>query len=234
MQYELSIKAVCEKTGIIPSRLVDFEDGKALPSLEQLQKLASVFHTTIAALFLETDAKIYSMPYKDSIKDHKLANPILARFAIGDWSGDGHKECNDVTFQVNYPICDIQNAYKESCKLTGVQFNHGKNYITSNGEYVYNQILTEYDEPFITPEQTAILKKFHVITDEIINKLQLKELDDNELIVDDVKQFITILIRFISLSMPDDFVASHVNENKIPYINGHGSDLNVQFGYGIY
>lgn len=233
-QCGLSIDTICEKTGIIPSRLIDFETSKALPSLEQLQKLASMFHTTIAALFLETDAKIYSMPYKDRIKDHKLANPIPAKFAIGDWSGDGHRESDDVIFQVNYPICDIQDAYKESCKLTGVQFNHGKNYSTPNGEYAFNQILTEYGEPFITPEQTAILKKFHVITDEIINKLRLREIDDNEFIVDDVKQFVTILIRFISLSMPDDFVASHVNENRIPYINGHGSDLNVQFGYGIY
>ena len=174
------------------------------------------------------------MSYKDSIKNHKLAKPILTKLAIGDWSGDGHKQSDDIIYHVNYPVRDIQNAYKESCKLTGVQFHHGKNYITPGGEFLYDQILTEYGESHITPEQTTILKKFHVITDEIMHELQLKEISDNEILIEEAKDLATIIMRFIVLSMPDDFIAAQQEKEDIPAINGYQGDLNVQFGYGIY
>jgi hypothetical protein len=56
------------------------------------------------------------------IKDHKFI--IL----IGDWSSDGHGKSESFVLNGNYPVKMLRQAYKDSCKLTGVQFNHNYNY----------------------------------------------------------------------------------------------------------
>jgi len=42
---------------------------------------------------------------------------------LGDWSDDGHGKYEKVLVEVNKTIEEVQNAYKNSCKLTGISFN---------------------------------------------------------------------------------------------------------------
>ena len=47
---------------------------------------------------------------------------------LGDWSGDGHGISEKVLIESNVSAQEIQEAYKASCKLTGVSFNHNNDY----------------------------------------------------------------------------------------------------------
>jgi hypothetical protein len=48
--------------------------------------------------------------------------------SIGDWSIDGHEKYDMFVFEANYPVETLQQSYKDSCKLTGIQFNSDQNY----------------------------------------------------------------------------------------------------------
>ena len=113
-QCGLSIDAICEKTGIIPSRLVDFEDGEALPSLEQLQKLASVFHTTITTLFLETDAT-YLAPKSDTKQKPKIQTCRSAARPLHNRQKDHSPKCSNPERTRIHPDRKITKKDCENC-----------------------------------------------------------------------------------------------------------------------
>ena len=54
---------------------------------------------------------------------------INVKLTIGDWSGDGHEKYDIFVYQVNYPVDIIQQSYKDSCKLTGIQFNENDKFV---------------------------------------------------------------------------------------------------------
>ena len=43
------------------------------------------------------------------------------KLVIGDWSGDGHGQSEEFVFETNKTVEEIGQAYKDSCKLTGLQ-----------------------------------------------------------------------------------------------------------------
>ncbi len=47
---------------------------------------------------------------------------------LGDPSQDGHSQYDKVLFEVNKTLEEVQQAYKDSCKLTGISFNHSYDY----------------------------------------------------------------------------------------------------------
>lgn len=162
----------------------------------------------------------------------KLKHAIFTKLTIGDWSKDGHGCSDDIYYKVNYAVDDIQNGYKESCRQTGVQFNHNTDY-TGLGKK-YDNIWTEYNDESIHPEDVKLLKKHNILTDEFISDHYLIENDGfvSGFAPEDAAD---LIMTFIAYSMPKDFVWVKVEKPDIKAINGWWDEnLNHQFGYGLY
>lgn len=41
------------------------------------------------------------------------------KLVLGDWSDDGNGKTEEFILEVNKTVAEIQEAYKQSCKLTG-------------------------------------------------------------------------------------------------------------------
>ena len=156
------------------------------------------------------------------------------RLTLGDWSCDGHNISDQFVYFSNKPVKEIQDAYKTSCKLTGLSFNHNEDYTGLNlswnhPETADRKICTEYEDSEISPLAKRILMEHGINSDGI--------LASNDF--DPVQSFIEIWIEFVKLSLKDlvleevSFKKSELKE--IPAINGWwNEELNVQFGYGLY
>ena len=156
----------------------------------------------------------------------------LVYLNIGDWSGDGHDKNERFYFTSNYNVSTIRQAYKNSCKLTGLQFNHNENYTNNENIDRNNLIFTEYEEDFINEDVINILEK-HGID---INKY----LNEDSCYVDEHKYYFyryssaELIMEFIGLSMPKDW-KYNIYTIEVEPINGeYNSELNVQFGYGLF
>jgi hypothetical protein len=158
---------------------------------------------------------------------------------IGDWSDDGHGHSEYFVYSSNYPVEILRQAYKDSCKLTGVQFNHNQDY-TGRGPRIgrndWTRICTEYEDNVIQEEAVAALGG-HGID---LNMFEDNEDDDHSKVVYDNDQFANLILRFIRLSLPDfkweeaAYKRSEIRHEVQP-LNGYWNpDLNVQFGYGLY
>lgn len=149
---------------------------------------------------------------------------------IGDWSEDGHNQWETFVYEVNCPVEQIQQAYKDSCKKTGVQFNHNANYSGLKEHNSYGSerhIWTEYEERKFSPLSLQILKQNGLNVD----KFELGEFEIEEAAI--------LILEFIKLSLPSltYIEASHKKSDlkTIPHLNGFwNKNLNVQFGYGLF
>lgn len=138
------------------------------------------------------------------------------KIPIGDWSDDGHGNCNIHEIRSNYDVHKLRQSYKDSCKLTGIQFNHSNNYTKTKNPI---EICTEFEDSCITEETITILESFG-----------LSGYDDEGFIDED--SFLRLLLDFIKLSLND--FEYDLTESSAPYLNGFWNDeLNVQFGYGV-
>lgn len=161
---------------------------------------------------------------------------------LGDWSDDGHGKHDKILLESNVSVKDIQDAYKASCKMTSISFNHNEDFTeTDRGwkEADKYRIACEYQDGQLSKFVFDILAK-HGLT-----KGMLKEWDNGCLDDDDfegngiglyVESYVQLWIWFVKLNLPSSVIIKVVNEkNKIPCINGYWNDtLNVQFGYGLY
>lgn len=164
------------------------------------------------------------------------------KLTIGDWSQDGHNQYEEFVYNSNKTIEEIRQAYKDSCKLTGISFNHNEDYTGLNLPWDHpetkdRKIAVEYESNTISKLAEKELLKHGLDIHKVIERGKTKEnigiLPINE------EEFIKILIAFIRLSLPDltleeaSFKKSELKE--IPAINGWwNKELNVQFGYGLF
>jgi len=156
----------------------------------------------------------------------KLPNKMS--LVLGDWSGDGHGKTSKVLVATNKTVQEIQDAYKASCKLTGVEFNHNEDYTERKRNYVERrkfQISVDYESGIkITSEVNKALAKHGM---KIPKYILDEDFNDSE------QEFTKLWFDFVKLSLPD--LKYKIIEDNIPCINGHYDiNLNVQFGYGIY
>lgn len=158
------------------------------------------------------------------------------RLILGDWSNDGHGKHEDIILISNYPIEQIQEAYKKSCKLTGISFNHNDDYTEAGRgweEQEKYRIACKYEDSSLTKFQINILKQFGNL-DELLNNTKIFEdypydNGDYNLTPDN---FAALWLWFVKLSLPDLITKI---DNPLPAINGEwNKDLNVQFGYGLF
>ena len=176
-------------------------------------------------------------------KTTKKNTKVKFRISIGDWSQDGHNEYENFAYEANYPVATLQNAYKRSCKLVGLQFNHSDDYTGlakklnySSADYravsSFNdslQLFTEYEQSSMTEEQVEKLRS---------HGLDVKDADDESY---DPQELAELILNFIKLSLPDlkwketSVKASELKDVNFPTLNGYWcSNLNHQFGYGLF
>lgn len=166
---------------------------------------------------------------------------------LGDWSEDGHSLSDDFGCRANKTVKQIQDAYKASCKLTGISFNHNEDYTELNRHWrIENsyRIATEYDSPFMHYNCFEVLQEFNCPH---LDRFEIRQHNFDQVYhfeFDDIfKHYIDLWWWFVTLSLPDleykmaiDFSPSDPDLGRdIPPINGYWNrGLNVQFGYGLY
>lgn len=151
------------------------------------------------------------------------------KITIGDWSEDGHNHYDEFVFETNKTVKEIQDAYKQSCKLTGLIFDCNNNHTGieeldwQHPEWNDRKVCVEYENNHISKLAEKILTSYNVEVKKRYNA------DD----------FINLMINFIKLSLPDlqieetTFKKSELD--KIPAINGWwNKDCNESWGYGVY
>ena len=159
---------------------------------------------------------------------------------MGDWSDDGHCHSDNFGFEANKTVEEIQAAYKQSCKTTGISFNHNEDYTERDYDYSIKKhyyAATNYMAPFVYSEFYATCVAFDCpYLDRFYQaKYQMDTvyMFDN---ADSFRHFIDMWWWFVKLSLPDlEYDRSDTVLVSSPTINGYWNDgLNVQFGYGLY
>lgn len=150
---------------------------------------------------------------------------------IGDWSNDGHGYNEVYVFDSNYDVNALRVAYKQSCELVGVQFNHNTNYTDDESKSRHGTpyyICTKYGDASVSEEAaTLLLEKGLDVAD---YSMQHDE------ILYDADCILNLILDFIKLSLQD----LELNEGafrKSDLINMdtlNSGDLNHQFGYGVF
>jgi len=149
---------------------------------------------------------------------------------LGDWSDDGHGKSDKVLVETNYEVDEMQEAYKKSCRMTGISFNHDEDFTGVKKDYREAKryhICTEYEDTSLSEECVDILR---------VHGCPLEDFcyaDEGDVYIDH-DQFLGLLMWFVSLSLPDFKWEKVVEKDDIPCFNGYWGDLNVQFGYGLY
>jgi len=147
---------------------------------------------------------------------------------LGDWSDDGHGKSDKILVNVNWAVKNVQDAYKASCKLTGISFNNGEDYTGLKRPFqIANnyKIAVEYEDSKLHENVLEVLEKFKCPT-ELIEYYKEEAYDKN---------YIALWFWFVSLSLPGLEYTIDEKGDGIPCINGYwDKNLNVGFGYGLY
>lgn len=157
---------------------------------------------------------------------------MIYKLTLGDWSEDGH--CISKVFLITCnceSVTDIQNAYKESCRKLGIQFNDDdNNYTGKKLQYKDPHIIwCRYDEDDMSKVAYDILNKAGCF-----DGIYVEETDEGRYYIEEREECARLIMNFIALSMPNDFAYKIVKEDY-PCINGYWNrNLNVQFGYGLF
>tara|TARA_R110000787_G_scaffold44901_7_gene109822 strand:+ start:3411 stop:3875 length:465 start_codon:yes stop_codon:yes gene_type:complete len=151
------------------------------------------------------------------------------KLVLGDWSDDGHGKSREVVYEVNATVFEVQEAYKESCKLTKIEFNHNENYVGDKASFAERRdraIGTEYENPYVSENTKEILEGYGIA---MSNFTEIYQGDTTYYLSD----YEGLWWAFVALSLPT-IIVQQVEDN-IPCINGYWDDnLNVQFGYGLF
>jgi len=171
---------------------------------------------------------------------------MRVKLSIGDWSQDGHNQYEEFVYESNKSVEEIQEAYKASCALTGLQFNYiqdkenytGLNLNWQDSDYDDRQIAVEYESSHISKLAEEILKSHGIDVWEGYDP-QVYDFKAEKCPIQDEENFIDLWLQFVKLSLPDlklEEASFKKSELKtLPAINGWWNEnLNVQFGYGLY
>lgn len=154
---------------------------------------------------------------------------MIYKLELGDWSGDGHKISESFLFDCNYDIHKIRQAYKDSCKKLGITFNYNEDYTGLGLGYgSERQVWTEYREPSISETAFDILNEAGCLDG--IDSYK----EDDAYYIEDTQDCAKLIMKFIALSMPEDFRYKLTQNPKVESINSWNEELNQQFGYGLF
>lgn len=143
----------------------------------------------------------------------------LVKLVLGDDSGDEHGITKEMKYTSNYDRDTIWKAYMDSCKKTGIQFNHNENYTGLPDLEDWQQVFTEYGDCYMDKRTEDVLRQHG------IDPAQYGDDDDGDLYFDE-DGAAGLIMAFIALSMPEDWTCTPV-EDDFEIIN------DPQFGYGL-
>ena len=159
---------------------------------------------------------------------------------LGDWSCDGHGKYDKILLESSVDVEQIQNAYKDSCRITDVEFDHSGNYTELNRDWRERgnyQVCVDFNSDKLPESAFEALSKFG-LTKKMLAEwdTDLMNEDDDECYTFSHNSYIKMWIWFVKLSLPKNTVLRELSEkDSIPVINGYwNKNLNVQFGYGLY
>ena len=136
---------------------------------------------------------------------------------IGDASEDGHRICQRYHLESNKTLDMVVQAYKDSCKLTGLQMNTNTDYTGLNldwNELSPRKICNEYMDSELSEFHRKILLE---------KGIEGKFLNFEE---EEGEKFLSFFCQFIRLSLPD-WKYRLESDNNI-------SEFPMSIGYGLF
>lgn len=137
------------------------------------------------------------------------------KIVIGDDSGDGHSQKETFLVECNHTVQNIEKAYENSCKLTGLQMNTNTNFTGLDlhwSELSKRKMCNEYEDDTLSEFHKDVLKGFE-IPEEILN------------FEGDPDAFLIFFLEFLKLSIPD--LQCTVVSETVP-------SFKYQIGYGLF
>lgn len=138
------------------------------------------------------------------------------KLPIGDWSCDGHCQCEWYVIESNTPLEDVREAYFESVKKTGFDF--------------IKEVCSEYESHTIDEPTYEALKElnidfgFEIIEEDLEEGIWIEEND-----------YIKMLFQFIRLSNP--FIKLEIIPDDLDSFTFYGIDKQGRhighLGYGL-
>ncbi|RLA62859.1 MAG: hypothetical protein DRQ78_07505 [Epsilonproteobacteria bacterium] len=160
------------------------------------------------------------------------------KFAIGDWSGDGHEKSDYVRFKSNKTADEIRRAYWEACCDTQVAFHHSDlvdygNYNNMSKDVEVSRIkwrvLHGYEDNRLPAEVVERFEANGIRSDFFQEPLN----EDGSQSISNAEELAKLLLWFISL--PQEEFEYELISDQTECINGFwDKSLNVGFGYGLY
>lgn len=160
---------------------------------------------------------------------------MLFKIEMGDYAGASYSVHEAAVYETNYPLKDIAEAYRKSCRKYGIQFN-------DPGENFTGLELTTWDMRVIWSDPDTCKPDVDEKLRDLLIRIGLMGEDDFEpvdnaygkgyrITIYDWDECADIIMRFIALSMPDDFEYSYHEQEDIPCLN---DELHVtDFGYAL-
>lgn len=147
---------------------------------------------------------------------------MLIKLIVGDADGDFRNV--DHYYEVNYPIGRIAEAYKESCRRLGIQFNdhyHDFTGLKPKWNDFDHLVWTESDRYEISENAYRTLLNAGILEEDEVEK------EDGG--YDYQPDPEDLIMRFIAYSMPKDFTYEWVDE-PIPRLN---DEIGGNIGYAF-
>lgn len=164
-----------------------------------------------------------------------MTNKICkVKLPIGDWSDDGHGECDYYLLNTTHSAEQMRRAYYESEKKTGLTFRYRYN----DNPARYKSICTEYEESYINEDQIEGLIKagfdFEILD---LYGEEIPTLDNmtyDMIYIGDSEQIAKMILWFIGLSLRD-FEYEFVKDDGYETLTQYGAgNFSHQFGYGVF
>lgn len=145
---------------------------------------------------------------------------MLFKLEIGDYSEDGYGVHEPVIYETNYDVAAIAEGYRKSCKKYGIQFNRGDNDFTGLGLKCWDKRAL-WSNPdmgacWLDEKMHDLLTHTGVVPEEDMMSLEGEYLANYDSGPD---EYANAIMRFIALSMPDDFTYRIQEPENIPCLN---------------
>lgn len=159
----------------------------------------------------------------------KLSKPILVKLIIGDKHGEGHGLYDECVYDSNYPVKDLQDAYRKSCRAIGVQFHSDVDYTGTRKKYDW--IFTEQKNNTIRKNEVEALQRHGLLSEGFLEEHNLEIDKDGCITACRSEDAADLIMAFIAYSMPKDFFY----QSRDLYVEPiNRKDLDFQFGFGLY
>ena len=147
----------------------------------------------------------------------------MMKVNIGDWSKDGHNQCDEFIIECNISIEDARQAYMSTCEALGVALHDDH---TGKYEHV---LFSEYEDNSISKEVMDKLKEAGLKPNEMFDDLLSDDLE--ETYIECPNECLKLLMWYINRAIPH-FEWKHINP---PNFNGFwDNEFNHRIGYGLF